>query len=93
LCKEMAIMNGGRILKQTTPSNATKELAGKIWAIHTSREELEAIESIWPVLSSTYVEDQKIQVRVHAASQPTEHFHLAEPELEDSYFIALKKDA
>ncbi|MBL7845110.1 MAG: ABC transporter ATP-binding protein [Cyclobacteriaceae bacterium] len=93
LCKEMAIMNGGRILQQTTPRNATKELAGKIWAIHISRDELEAIESAWPVLSSTYVDDQKIHVRVHADSKPTEHFQPAEPELADAYFIALKKDA
>lgn len=93
LCKEMAIMNGGRILQHTTPAQATKELTGKIWAIDVLREELDFIESTWPVLSSTYVEDQKIQVRVHATSQPTEHFHLAEPKLEDAYFIALKKDA
>jgi len=93
LCKEMAIMNGGRILQHTTPALATKELTGKIWAIDVLREELDFIESTWPVLSSTYVEDQKIQVRVHATSQPTEHFHLTEPKLEDAYFIALKKDA
>jgi ABC-type multidrug transport system ATPase subunit len=47
LCKEMAIMNGGRILQHTTPAQATKELTGKIWAIDVLREELDFIESIW----------------------------------------------
>lgn len=93
LCKETAIMNGGRILQRSTPQNATKELAGKIWAINISREELEAIESTFPVLSSKYIEDQKIQVRIHSECCPTEHFYPAEPELEDAYFIALKRDA
>jgi ABC-type multidrug transport system ATPase subunit len=93
LCKEIAVMNGGRILQQSTPQNATKELVGKIWSIKIPREELEAIESTLPVLSSKYVEDQRIQVRVHAVRQPTEQFQLAEPELEDAYFIALKKDS
>jgi len=93
LCKEIAVMNGGRILQQSTPQNATKELVGKIWSVETLREELEAIESTLSVLSSKYVEDQRILVRVHAVQQPTEQFHLAEPELEDAYFIALKKDS
>lgn len=93
LCKEIAVMNGGRILQQATPQNAAKALVGKIWSMTIPREELEAIESTWPVLSSKYVEDQKIQVRVHAVRQPTEQFQLAEPELEDAYFIALKKDS
>ena len=31
LCNEMAILNGGRILKHTTPQEATKEIEGKMW--------------------------------------------------------------
>ncbi|MEZ7944568.1 MAG: ABC transporter ATP-binding protein, partial [Flavobacteriaceae bacterium] len=31
LCNEMAILNGGRILKHTTPIDATKEIEGTIW--------------------------------------------------------------
>ncbi len=92
LCKEMAIMNGGKILEHTTPQHATKALMGNIWATSISREELETIESTFPVLSSTYQADQTIQVRVHAAEQPAARFHAVEPQLEDVYFIALKKD-
>jgi len=92
LCREMAIMNGGKILKHTTPYNATKELAGKIWTTSISREELETMEATLPLLSSKYIEDQTVQVKVHAHERPTERFHPTEPELEDAYFIALKKD-
>jgi len=93
LCKEMAIMNGGKILQHTTPQHATKELAGKIWATSISREELDAAVESLPVLSSKYLTDQTVQVRVHADEQPTELFQSVEPELEDAYFIALKKDS
>jgi ABC-type multidrug transport system ATPase subunit len=93
LCKEMAIMNGGKILLHTIPHNATKELVGKIWATSILREELEAVEAALPVLSSKYLADQSIQVRVHASERPTDRFESVEPELEDVYFIALKKDS
>lgn len=92
LCKEMAIMNGGKILQQTTPHSATKGLIGKIWAINISREELETMEATLPVLSSKYIDDQTVQVRVHAPERPAEGFDPMEPQLEDAYFIALKKD-
>jgi len=93
LCNDMAILNGGRILQQTTPRQATQALVGKIWAAHISRDELDAMEATLPVLSSKYIDDHTIEVRVHATDQPTERFHVADPQLEDAYFIALQKDA
>jgi ABC-type multidrug transport system ATPase subunit len=93
LCKEMAIMNGGRILSHTSPHNATKSLIGKIWATSILREELEAMEGTLPVLSSKYHTDQNIQVRVHAPERPTDLFESVEPDLEDVYFIALKNNS
>lgn len=93
LCKEMAIMNGGKILQHTTPHSATRELAGKIWATSILREELEAFETTLSVLSSKYIADQSVQIRVHASERPADGFESVEPDLEDAYFIALKKDS
>jgi ABC-type multidrug transport system ATPase subunit len=93
LCKEMAIMNRGKILNHTTPHNATKKLTGKIWATSIVREELEVMEATLPVLSSKYLADQTIQVRVHASERPTDFFESVEPDLEDVYFIALKNNS
>jgi ABC-type multidrug transport system ATPase subunit len=92
LCKEMAIMNNGKILQHDTPPNAKKALRGKIWAAAIPREKLEMTEATLPVLSSKYMADQLVQVKVHASERPAAHFEVVEPDLEDVYFIALKKD-
>ena len=45
LCNEMAILNGGRILKHTTPQEATKEIEGTIWTKIITRDDLDGIEA------------------------------------------------
>lgn len=92
LCKEMAILNGGRILKKTTPTEATKEIEGKIWTKVIERDDLESIEATYNVLSSNYNQDNTLNVRVYANEKPAEDFVSATPQLDDVYFIALKED-
>ena len=92
LCTDLAIMNGGRVLKQMTPMAATKEIEGQIWTKNVSREALEQAEAQFEVLSSTYNQDNSINIRVHAKVQPADDFAVVEPNLEDVYFIALKED-
>ncbi len=92
LCNDMAILNGGRILKQATPSQARKELIGQIWTKIIDRDDLEAHEAQFNVLSSNYNEDNSLNIRVHAPEQPDVAFKAAEPQLDDVYFIALKQD-
>jgi ABC-type multidrug transport system ATPase subunit len=92
LCNEMAILNGGRILKHTTPQQATKELEGTIWTKIINREDLDDIEVKYNLLSSNYNQDDTLNVRVHAAEKPAEDFEATVPQLDDVYFIALKED-
>ncbi len=92
LCNEMAILNGGRILKHTTPQEATKEIEGKIWTRIIKREELEEIESNYNLLSSNYNPDNTLNVRVFSEEKPSAEFTVAIPQLDDVYFIALKQD-
>ncbi|MFT4612126.1 MAG: ABC-type multidrug transport system ATPase subunit [Glaciecola sp.] len=92
LCNDMAILNGGRILKQTTPSNARKEIMGKIWTKIVERDDLEQNEALYNVLSSNYNEDNTLNIRVFADEQPDLDFINSEPQLDDVYFIALKQD-
>ncbi len=92
LCNDMAILNGGRILKQATPSQARKELIGQIWTKVVDRDDLEAHETKFKVLSSNYNEDNSLNIRVHSAEQPDVDFILVDPQLDDVYFIALKQD-
>jgi ABC-type multidrug transport system ATPase subunit len=92
LCNEMAILNGGKILKHTTPQNATKELEGEIWTKIIQREDLEQEEKIHEILSSNYNQDNTLNIRVHASVKPSEEFIASTPQLDDVYFIALKQD-
>lgn len=92
LCTDLAIMNGGKVLKQITPMAATQEIKGQIWTKNLSREALDIAETQFNVLSSTYNQDNSINIRVHATEQPAGDFVIAEPNLEDVYFIALKGD-
>jgi len=92
LCNEMAILNGGRILKHTTPQEATGILKGTIWQKTIEREELEENEKLYNILSSNYNQDNTLNLRVHATEKPSEDFVEVEPQLDDVYFIALKQD-
>jgi ABC-type multidrug transport system ATPase subunit len=91
LCNEMAILNGGRILKHTTPQEATKEIEGTIWTKVISRDDLDGVEANYNLLSSNYNQDNTLNVRVHSAEKPAEGFDQTEPQLDDVYFIALKE--
>lgn len=91
LCTEMAIMNGGSILQQTTPLAATKGIEGKMWTKIIQRDELESAEAQYEVLSANYNPDNSINIRVHAEISPAADFVETKPDLEDVYFIALKK--
>lgn len=92
LCNEMAILNGGKILNQSTPKAATEELSGQIWTKIIDRDSLEQNEKEFNVISSNYNQDNTLNIRVHSQEKPNDTFIPAEPQLEDVYFVALKKD-
>ncbi|MEE9408498.1 MAG: ATP-binding cassette domain-containing protein [Polaribacter sp.] len=92
LCNEMAILNGGKILKHTTPLQATKEIENTIWTKVIERDDLEENEKNFNILSSNYNQDNTLNIRVHATEKPSEDFVASTPQLDDVYFIALKQD-
>lgn len=92
LCNEMAILNGGKILNQGTPKAATEALFGQIWTKIIDRDLLEQNEKEFNVISSNYNQDNTLNIRVFSKEQPNESFVLAQPQLEDVYFVALKND-
>lgn len=91
LCNDMAIMNGGKILQKIIPSIATQEIDQQIWTTTVLKSHLQDVEANFNVLSSNFNEDNSLNVRVHALEKPNDSFHHAKPNLEDVYFIALKK--
>src|SRR5690625_4830851 len=93
LCNNMAIINGGRLLDQNTPKEAQKKLEGLDWTKIVNREEADVLNTELNLLSSNYNEDNSLNVRVLSEESLTEKgFTQTEPNLEDVYFVALKKD-
>ena len=92
LCTDMAIMNRGKILSHITPKEATKSLEGRIWTKNIIRDELDAHETSFNVISSNFNDDNTLNIRVHDSNQPDDTFSLKNPELEDVYFVMLRND-
>ncbi|MBT6689620.1 MAG: ABC transporter ATP-binding protein [Flavobacteriaceae bacterium] len=92
LCNDMAILNGGRILKHIKPLDATLEIKNQIWTKVVLREELDQAEVDFNILSSNYNVDNTLTIRVYSKKKPSKDFKKAEPQLDDVYFIALKED-
>ncbi|MDA9676680.1 MAG: ABC transporter ATP-binding protein [Flavobacteriaceae bacterium] len=92
LCNDMAILNGGKILKHVKPIEATKEINNKIWTKTVLRDELEQAEIDYNILSSNYNVDNTLTIRVYSEEKLSKEFKKAEPQLDDVYFIALKED-
>ena len=92
LCNDMAILNGGKILKHVKPIEATKEINNKICTKTVLRDELEQAEIDYNILSSNYNVDNTLTIRVYSEEKLSKEFKKAEPQLDDVYFIALKED-
>lgn len=90
LCHEMAIMFGGRILKQIAPSQAIAEMQGQIWVKNIDRQMLPQVENDFNVLSSKYNPDNSVAVRVLAPEKPADDFCSDLPQLEDVYFFTIR---
>lgn len=92
LCTDMAILNGGKILSHQTPKEAVKSLAGKMWKKVIDREALEAEEAKFNVISSSFNDDNTVNIRVMADANPGDGFQSVDANLEDVYFTTLGQD-
>lgn len=92
LCNDMAVLNKGRILRQYSPSQAVKELEGKIWTKNIQGIEISDAEKTFELISSKFNADNLIKIRVFAEAKPSEEFEPAVPSLEDAYFTALSRN-
>lgn len=84
LCSEMAVIRRGAILASITPQQAIDRLKDSVWEATVPREQVAALKSRFPVISSQMVGGQA-RLRVIGA-RPSEEFAPATPVLEDYYF-------
>jgi len=87
LCRLMAIMNNGRIVKQGAPTDLMAELDGKVWAKTIDKADLAGLRSRYSIISERLVLG-RVRIHVLASDQP-EGFEPVSASLEDVYFATI----
>ncbi|MFC6645787.1 ABC transporter ATP-binding protein [Granulicella cerasi] len=91
LCPRMAIIAGGRVLLEGAPNEALSAIEGRIYCKQVnSQEEMAEVEQNFDMIS-THMAGGAHQVRVYAETAPGEGFVQEPGDLEDVYFLNLKR--
>ncbi|HEY8571519.1 ABC transporter ATP-binding protein [Phenylobacterium sp.] len=88
LCPRMAVLAGGKILKEGAPSKLLDELKGRVWTKTIERTELDATRAKHEVISTRLAAGRTV-VHVLADKKPGAGFEPVEGGLEDVYFSTL----
>lgn len=88
LCKKMAILSNGKIIREGNPLELVATLENKLWSKIIAKKDLEAYKKAFHVISTKLVSGET-QIRVLAASKPEEGFTTVIPNLEDLYFATI----
>ncbi len=92
LCTRFAIIRHGRLVAQTSPSEALDRLSGTIYEATISADELENLRRSRFVTQAVLFEG-KNRVRVYEPDgDPPAGFSPAEPTLEDAYLLTMRGD-
>ncbi|HEV8120781.1 MAG TPA: ABC transporter ATP-binding protein [Candidatus Polarisedimenticolia bacterium] len=89
LCRRMAIIGQGRVLLAGDPMETIGTLKGRVWKKIVARDDLQAHERDWAVISTRLVAG-RTQIHVLSSERPDPSFEQVAPELEDVYFSTLR---
>lgn len=90
LCPRMAMIAKGTVLLQGEPQAAIETLRHQVWRRTVGQDELAAYQERFNVLSTRLVGGRP-QINVFAETQPDAGFVSVEPDLEDVYFLQIRK--
>jgi len=90
LCRNMAIINKGRLLYAGAPNDALAAMKGKVWEKAIGKHELEQYATTHDLISNKLVAGIPI-IHVMSDAKPAEGFISAEPSLEDVFFGAIHR--
>jgi ABC-2 type transport system ATP-binding protein len=94
LCRDMAIINKGKVVYKGHPEDAVQTISGQVWRKKIGRGELEAYKAKYTVISDRMIAGEPvIHVLSEANLDMTDGFRLTEPILEDLYFARLHEVA
>jgi len=88
LCRNMAIIGGGRVLLTGDPLRTIDTLRGRVWKKMVTRDDLPAYERDCAVISTRLVAG-RTQIHVLSGARPDASFEEVTPMLEDVYFSTL----
>ena len=90
LCRRFALIRGGKLVAETTPSEARRSLEGAIFEGEVSEEELGDLRETRRVTQAVLVEGRN-RVRLYEPEgDPPPGFLPADPTLEDAYFVLMR---
>ncbi len=93
LCPRFAIIRGGRVVAQTTPSEAKRSLAGQIFEGTVTAEALAELQARRRVAQAVFFEGRH-RVRLHATDGIVpDGFESVTPTLEDAYLLIMADQA
>ncbi len=93
LCPRFAVIVGGRLVAQTTPTEARAAVAGTIYEGDVAAGDLAEFEARWRVTQAILVEGRN-RVRVHVADgNAPDGFEASEATLEDAYLVMMREAA
>lgn len=88
LCPRMAVLAGGRLLREGSPVSLVRELEGRVWRRVVDKADLAGLSAIAPVIS-TRLSAGRTVVHLLSETSPGPGFETVEGGLEDVYFAAL----
>jgi ABC-type multidrug transport system ATPase subunit len=91
LCSRMAIIAGGRIVREGVPHDLIADLAGRVWRRTIDRADLDAVRAEHAVISTRLSEGRTV-VHVVADASPGAGFERVNGTLEDVYFATLTNE-
>jgi ABC-type multidrug transport system ATPase subunit len=90
LCSRFAVIRGGRLVAETTPSKARAALVGAIFEGTAQAQELDALRASCCVTQALLVEG-KNRVRIYQPTgEPPANFAPSAPTLEDAYLVMMR---
>jgi ABC-2 type transport system ATP-binding protein len=88
LCTNMAIIREGRILLEAKPSDAVKELKGRIWRKVIDKRDMIKFEKEYRIISTKLLGGRTV-IHIYSDVSPGDVFESVETDLEDVYFSTM----
>lgn len=91
LCSKMAIINKGKLLFAGSPSDALREIDGRVWEKTIAKTELEQYTKAHHLISNKLVAGSPV-IHVLGDQAPADGFTKTSPTLEDVFFTHISSD-